>query len=607
MTILLFGSSFNDSATMDELAHIPSGYSYVKLKDYRLNPEHPPLIKDLAGLPLLALRLNFPTNVVPWTEYINGQWDMGRIFLYESGNDPDQILFWARLPVMLLALFFGWIIFRYSRRLYGGKVAFLTLLFYTFSPTFIAHSRLVTTDLAAAFGFFLGIIAYISFLENPRWTKVFWGGMALGLALLLKFSTFLLIPLFGFLLLAWVLINPFFYRQRIENFSRLLGKTIVMGLVAFLLIWPIYQLHVWNYPPERQKADSALILTSFNGGPDPEWTSCKPLSKRPIALRGRCLGELTIWAADKPVLRAGAEWLLGFLMVSQRQAGGNTAFFWGEVSAAGWKHYFPTLYLFKEPLAFHLLTLIALGWSLSQLNKQKGQLLLRIKSWLQNNFIEFSFFSFIVVYWVASIHSPLNIGIRHVLPTFPFLYMIVSHRLVQFIEKHNQPNPTTWWQWLQNLWNYHLRMLLKWSVVALLLMWLIIDTILISPHYIAYFNEIAGGPGNGYNIAADSNLDWGQDLKRLRDFVDSKGIQKISVDYFGGGNPQYYFGEKFEPWWSARGKAHGWFAISATFRQGAFGKTAPGFVRRPEDSYEWLKNFQPVTTIGHSIFVYRLP
>ena len=89
---------------MDELAHIPAGFSYVKLFDYRLNPEHPPLVKMLAGLPLAFMDLNFPTESTSWQDDVNGQWLTGTEFLYESGNNADQIITWARVGPMLLTL-----------------------------------------------------------------------------------------------------------------------------------------------------------------------------------------------------------------------------------------------------------------------------------------------------------------------------------------------------------------------------------------------------------------------------------------------------------------------------------------------------------------------
>src|SRR3989344_5413296 len=207
MFVLMFFSSVGESAIMDELAHIPAGYSYLTQKDYRLNPEHPPLAKDLAAFPLIFLNLNFPTEVKAWAEDINGQWDMGRIFLYESGNDADRILFWSRLPMMILALVFGWLIFYVSRRLNGDRVGLLTLLFYASSPTFVAHSRYVTTDLAAAFGFFIAITVLVRYLESPSPRRLMFCGIVLGIALLMKFSLALLIPFYVLIYFLRVFLN----------------------------------------------------------------------------------------------------------------------------------------------------------------------------------------------------------------------------------------------------------------------------------------------------------------------------------------------------------------------------------------------------------------
>ena len=195
MFMLMYFSALDDSAIMDELAHIPAGYSYLTQKDYRLNPEHPPLIKDLAALPLLLQKVNFPLGTKAWQEDINGQWTQGAVFLYEAGNDADKILFWMRLPMMLLAFFFGWLIFRWTKKNFGPSVAVLSLAFYAFSPTILAHSRFVTTDLAAAFAFFIGIVSFLKFLEVPAWKNVFIAGALFGVAHLLKFSLFLLVAI----------------------------------------------------------------------------------------------------------------------------------------------------------------------------------------------------------------------------------------------------------------------------------------------------------------------------------------------------------------------------------------------------------------------------
>ena len=321
-------------------------------------------------------------------------------------------------------------------------------------------------------------------------------------------------------------------------------------------------------------------------------------------------------------------------MVIQRSAGGNTAFFLGEVSSAGSRLYFPLLYILKESLAFHLFTLIAFVAASKKIFRSTKQSKwrdapTRVRIWIREHFVEFASIVFIAVYWAASIKSPLNIGVRHVLPTFPFIYLLVARQITDWLHSHAENDPHTWVGWLKNIYQIYIKAIPKFLISLFLLVWLVIGAVTVFPHFLSYYNELAplvasaassvvaeenlpltglaGGTRYGWHVATDSNYDWGQDLKRLTDFVEKNNIQKIAVDYFGGGSPRYYLGEKFEPWRSSSGTASGWFAISATFRQGAFGTPVAGFERRPEDSYEWLRDREPVARVGYSIFVYKLP
>ncbi len=96
--------------------------------------------------------------------------------------------------------------------------------------------------------------------------------------------------------------------------------------------------------------------------------------------------------------------------------------------------------------------------------------------------------------------------------------------------------------------------------------------------------------------------------------MDEKNIDKIGVDYFGGGNLKYYLGDKVEPWWSARGNPKNsgiqWLAVSINSLQGALAELAPGQKRNPQDEYSWLKQiknpYQPDFKAGTSIFIYKL-
>lgn len=593
MFILLFFSAWNDSATMDELAHIPSGYSYLTKQDYRLNPEHPPLIKDLSALPLLFLNLNFPVNIPAWTEYVNGQWDMGRIFIYESGNDADKIIHFSRFPIMLLALLFGWLLFKWTKNLYGNKIGLLTLFFYTMSPTFLAHSRYVTTDLAAAFGFFIGLATFINFLNNQTRKNLIIAGVAFGIAQLLKFSLVILAPIYFILAILWIILEHYNdLKKMFKPLATLIGKLFLIGIIGILVIWPVYQFHTLNYPAERQRADTEFILSSFGF--------------RPAA-------DFVIWLSDKPVLRPMGQYLFGVLMVTQRASGGNTAYFLGNVSSTGSVLYFPLLYLLKEYLAFHILTLIAIIFAIRNIIKSKSKNLQAAVEWMRDNFALTASMIFIAIYLLQSITSNLNIGVRHILPIFPFIYFLTARQTIRWATTHDIEEPGTFGEQIKHFFSVCLKSLEKYLLLTALLLWMFFSTIITFPHYLSYFNELGGGTKNGYKIATDSNYDWGQDLKRLRDYAenppDGGYIDKIAIDYFGGGNILYYFGDKGQMWWSPFGSPENygihWLAISVNSLMSAQANPAPGFERKYEDSYWWLKGKEPYARVGTSIFIYK--
>jgi hypothetical protein len=553
----------DDSLTMDEVAHLPAGYAYLTQKDMRLNPEHPPLLKDLAALPLLFIKgINFPAEIKDWKEDINGQWGFGFNFLYNSGNPADKIIFWSRIPMILILILLGFYIFKWARELFGPKVACLALFLFSFSPTFLAHGRLVTTDVGAAAGVFIATYYFLHALKKPSKKNIIFAGIAFGLAELFKFSVILLIPFFIFLALIWWL-------TQLGKLKETLKILISVFIIGYILIWPVYQYHVLNYPPERQARDTEFLLGST------------PFPK---------VREILVWASTKPILRAYAHYGLGLALVFQRAAGGHTTYFLGEVSAAGWKNYFPVVYSIKEPLAFQILTLIALLYAAWLIKRPFWQnTFKRLRDWIKNHFSEFAMLTFIGLYWLTSLTSNLNIGVRHLLPAFPFTILLVSAMTITFLKA----------PFLK----------LKYALLGILILWQVVSVLSIYPHFLAYFNELAGGPNQGYIYTVNSNLDWGQDLKRLKDWVDENKIDKIYVDYFGGGDAKYYLKEKYAPWWGTRDSKEfpkgNYLAVSATFLQGGRGEPVVGF-DQPYGYYRWLDKYQPITKIGYSIFVYYI-
>ncbi|MDP3800226.1 MAG: glycosyltransferase family 39 protein [bacterium] len=544
-----------DSVTTDESPHVTAGYSYLTQNDMRLNPEHPPLMKDLAGIPLLFKNLNIDLEHYSWKTDINGQWTFGTHFLYESGNNPDEIIFNARLAVMLIFVLLGIMVYIWTKERYGAKTGLLGLFLTVFSPNIIANGRYVTTDVAAAFAFVLGTYFFVKFINNQTKKNLLFAGIAFGIAQLLKFSLIILVPLFVFTGIVY-----WFISKKI-SFVKLVASLTGIFFIGALVIWPVYQFHVWKYPVERQKADTAFTLRSY------------PV--KPIA-------DAVIWATDKPLLRSYAQYSLGLLMVFQRTGGGNTTYFLGEVNNQAWKSYFPTVYALKETIPALSLMLIALLIGIKNIFKNRN----RIKKWLTESFTEIVWLSFIAIYWALSIKGNLNIGVRHVLPTFPFIYMLTAGQISGWVKTGLKP--------------------IKVLVVCIFAVWLGMETLNTYPYYLTYYNELAGGPDNGYKYAVDSNLDWGQDLKRLTAYVNENNIEKIKLDYFGGGSPEYYLGNKYERLDANNVlQRHGWLAVSATLLQNGRANAVKGF-QGNTTSYKWLDSYTPVTKIGYSIFVYKI-
>jgi hypothetical protein len=570
----------DDSATYDEISHISAGYSYLTKKELRVNPEHPPLIKDLAALPLLFLEITFPEDHSSWRENTNDQWSLGRIFFYFSGNNADKILFWSRIPMILIMVFLGGFIFYWTRELAGNQTALLALTLFTFCPNFLAHGRLVTTDVGATLGFVMATYFYLKFLKAPKRKNMILSGLSLSFALLTKFSTLLLLPFLAMMTLLFLWLN----QKKMGEILNYLKSICFLGLMTLVVTWLVYQFHILNYPVEKQLKDAQSILGQDGLSP---------------------LDHFCLWMMNQSVLRPLAHYFLGFIMAFQRATLPSIwpTYFLGETFRSGIPSYFPIIYILKTPLAFHILFLTAFSTIFWQFKRNSfleiGQ---RFKKWTFEHFIEISMIIFLFIYWYASINSKVNIGIRHILPVLPFTYILVSIGINNLFERIK-------------VIKFKKAVLLP---IALLLTWYVASSFSSFPYYLTYFNEIVGGPKHGYRYAVDSNLDWGQDLKRLAQWIESQGIKKIYIDYFGGGEVKYYLGEKAIPWYGSSwwSRWSGWhtlgafprpnyFAVSATFLQGGRGKPSHD-LNWPSGEYIWLNNYQPIAKIGNSIFVYYI-
>ncbi len=610
MFVLGLFSLMNDSGTTDEVAHIPAGYSYIKYFDYRLNPEHPPLIKAWDALPLLFVKdLKFPLDKICWTIDTNGQWECGWEFIYRLGNNADQILLLTRIPVLILALILGLFIYRFARELWGWKVGLICLFFYCLSPNILAHSRLVTTDLGAMATFFFAIYYFYKFIKKPQGWYLWASGIFFGIAQLAKFSNILLVVymmlLIFVLLFVWRPTSPITFLGYNKFKRAWLGRLwmfsisfILICAIGFSLVGAVYAVFTSNMPV-------AKIHQTIDG-------SLQQDDNLSIQVKN-VLHKMS----DNNILRPYAYYGLGLRMVFARVSGGNTTYFLGQTSNQSWWYFYPVSFLIKTTLVLQILmwlSLIILAFCIFKRAKKDREQLDVQGRWnrVWTGFVKIAndyLFFFIAItcmlmFMMVGVLGNLNIGLRHILGLWPFMIMLCGWGfskicLIPFSKESLMR---------EDKGNDQCFISKKFKIPRIifgvvLVLWCIIVQIQIWPYYLSYYNEMVGGYKNGYKYSVDSNTDWGQDLKRLAKFVDDNNIEKIKVDYFGGSVPAYYLGDKQETWRSSFGETTGWLAVSATYYQNSKYYARVNF----EKDYSWIDKYVPVENIGGSILVFHIP
>lgn len=582
----------NDSTTYDEVAHIPASYSYITQHDMRLNPEHPPLLKDLVGIPLAFLNLKFDTTEQFWTgegldrAWDDAQWSAGRHLLFEAGNNSDQIVFWGRLPIILISVLLGLFLFKWGKEISGTLGGLFVLTLYAFDPNILGHNHYVTTDIGIAAFLTFAFYYFLKFIKNPTWKNVVIGGFFLGLVNLVKFSSLMAYPILGLVLIIYPFIKKLSHDEnqqqpkflRLKIFLIYFGKGLVAFVISMLVVWFVYFLNTYNMP---QEVIDKQINFSF------------PISDpNPLSMTtNKALSALNSNLFTKPM----AEYMLGVTMVFKRVAGGNSMYFLGNVTKnESFTIYFPLVFVIKETLPLLALALFSIISTLGQIGNTlrkswpKNETMKHFKHFLQKGVTEYTLFGFIVLYSYMSITGNLNIGLRHLFPIIPIIYLLITKKVLDFIRhKHVATKKQLY------------------AIFGTLTIWIILIPVLNYPLYTSYFNEVIGGGKNGYKYMTDSNVDWGQDLKRLQNFLDQNPqIEKIRVDYFGGENPKLLLGEKFLPWQESRRPIEaGWYAISIAYLQTSiYDKN-----KSTQENYSWTKLYQPVAMIGNSILIYHIP
>ena len=509
-----------NSPTYDEAMHLAAGYSYLAKRDFRLEPQNPPFVKELLALPVfLYYRFPFNPDIQLWR---NGDgYLIGQELLYKSTLPAERMLFLSRFPNLflggaLLALT-GW----WAYRLWGGWAAMLAMALASVEPNLIAHSSLVTTDTGAALFIFFTIYLLWEYLNFPSWALLAASGITMGMSLVSKFSAIILIPMI----------------------------ILLLGFSLFLGSQSRFIPDTKRDRTPTQKFLEVFILFFF------------------IVLFGSFMIPLAyLFQGIQP-------WLAGLRRFFVLAEQGQLAFFLGDYSYQGWWNYFLVAFLIKTPIGTLVLVFASLVFCRAgtPLGRRETIFLL----------------SPVIFLFITLTQAKVNIGLRHMLPIYPFLFILASRvTTIRF----------------RSACLVHLLITFPVLLTA-------ISSLRLVPHQLAYFNEFVGGPGQGYRYLSDSNIDWGQELKGVKAYMDQENLPIIYLSYFGTAPPSYY-GIRYQyvpgSWpleWPPPSDR-----VPATAR-----KILAISVRNLQDAsiphiplFGWLRQRQPIAKIGYSIFVYDL-
>ena len=533
------------SITIDELVMIPSAYYHLVDGDFQLVNEHPPLSKLLAAVPLLFIQPeevpNDPTKSVTAEDKYVRQYT----FWDKNGSRFVAIGFWARVPMILLTLVTGVLIFIFARWLFGSRAAVLAVALFSLEPTFLAHGRVVQTDAPAAFGYLLFFMALYVYWQKQTWRIAFGLGAAAALAILGKYSMLLvgLVPPPAFVVLWWK-----------SSSRRVIAAHALVTIAGLLLV--INAAYYFKHAP-LDSSEPAWIIANF-----PSY------------------GQAVASVVSVLTYLVPKEFLLGicFQVIHNRQ--GHSAGLLGMYSQTGWWYYFPVAMALKLTLPFLILSL--------------GSALLACKRIIANR--EFKFLWLLVptlIYLIFVLFSRINIGVRYMLPMFPFVIILSAWLLDQLLKIRSSRVAS--------------------AAAMILLAWVLVEAVRAYPNHISYMNQVASrGPHWWY--LSDSNVEWGDDLHALAEYLQQKGERRVQDATLGGfGVLQYYGIERIDALSTNAPEPDGprYIAIGASFLNGSTIPTdLPGSKRDQTMSrvnfFEEYRNRVPEAIIGDSIYVFRV-
>ncbi len=524
---LSLGSARYHSPTFDEPIHLTAGIAYWMFNDYRLQPENGNLPQRWsAACAMLFDKINFPSrDQAAWRE--SDVWDLAQQLFYRENNDSDRLLFHGRMGIALASATLCLVIYLWSRTAWGPGGAWVSLIAAAFCPNLLAHGHLTTSDLFATL-FFTGSVWHIGKnLECVTLARTLCGGAWVAGLFLSKFSAPLIVPMAVLICVARLARRtplecdiPWCRRRTVMGLGAQIGVmsalTAVYATMTWIAIWAAFGCrYSAASPPVHDVQFYELISVE---------KACEPLGTT---------GRIIEWTAQNRLLPEAYLYGAAFVKAHGRQA----AFWNGHYTIFGWRGFFPYCWLVKTPLpTLALVALAVVAW-LAWLRRHPAAKSLRML--LSSRLVPA--FALLLIYWPTAILSTRNLGHRHILPTCPALFVLLGG-IAFFFPGGRRPlvvppsggldrQPVSDGRWMRRL-------------VALLLAWLVVESVLAFPNYIAYFNS-AIGTRQGYRHLVDSSLDWGQDLPQLKTWLETRQPrdavpERIFLAYFGQADPMHY-------------------------------------------------------------------
>ncbi|HXM35406.1 MAG TPA: glycosyltransferase family 39 protein, partial [Pyrinomonadaceae bacterium] len=468
----LLSSAWHETLTNDEVVHIPSGYHYLVAGDFRLNPEHPPLVKMWACLPLLVIRPRVYEPPDGSDQKFERYTVLASIEFWQKNQPRFQaISFWSRVPMVLLTLALGVLIFVSGREVFGARAAVLAVALFSLEPTMLAHGWIVQTDVAAAFGYLLFFFSLQAYYRAPTFSRACWFGVATGIALLTKFSLGILIPIF-LCALAYMAVRASWFG--ISRRRSVLQACVASVIVILMLNAAYFFQHPALAPQE----------TSWIAGAAPT-----PLAAERVILWIRLLSKVF-----------PTYYLFGLYSVFVHNHFGHATSLLGQYSIFGWWYYFPIAFALKTSLPFLLLSLGAIGWALWATIVRREQKLIPLLAGL-------------AIYLGVSMTSSINIGVRHIAPLFPFLFLLGGVCLDRLL-KASRANVAR-------------------LLVVVLLGWMLVDGVRAYPNYLSFTNSLTLGKP-AWALLSDSNVEWGENIGELARYLHAHGETRLVGSLSGG-------------------------------------------------------------------------